>query len=137
MNMQRVVKTTCLSLLVFGLPVLWNGKVLLAATNALDGQTFVGEVGEKGKTEGNRDNLIFKDGKFRSTACDPYGFGESTYTATVTGDATTFEAQTISPTDGTMQWKGTVKGNTVEGTATWLKPGKAPVEHWVKAELKK
>jgi len=32
---------------------------------------------EKGKTKGDRDTLIFKDGKFRSTACDVYGFSEA------------------------------------------------------------
>ena len=36
------------------------------AANELDGKTFTGTVGEKGKTEGDPDEFIFADGKFRS-----------------------------------------------------------------------
>ena len=48
----------------------------------LDGRSFAGVVLECGKTEGDADTIIFKDGRFRSTACDQYDYGDGAYTAT-------------------------------------------------------
>jgi hypothetical protein len=108
----------------------------------LDGKTFLSEFGRKdAKTDGN-DELVFKDGKFRSTACDPYGFGEGDYTATVNQEAITFEAETFSTSEGKIKWIGTVKGNTLKGSFAWHKLGKwyrvnkAPIEYWIKGDLK-
>ncbi len=107
-------------------------------TSPLDGKTFVGRIGKQGQTTGDPDQLIFKDGTLHSTACDPYGFKEGSYSAAPQGDGkgVAFRAETNSPTDGRMIWKGTISGRNLEGTATWLKPGQEPVEHWVKAEQK-
>ena len=104
----------------------------------LDGKSFFGKIGEKGKTDGfGDDQIIFKDGKFRSTACDKFGYGEGEYTTTVKKDTTFFETTTISPKDGTMKWKGFVKGNAVYATSLYSKGGKLIAEYWVKGELKK
>ena len=81
------------------------------------GKSFVGAMTAKGKTKGDKDTFVFKDGRFRSTACDAYGFTETAYTAAVSDVSATFEAEATSPSEGTMRWKGTVKGDTVEGTA--------------------
>ncbi len=112
-------------------------------TDALDGKTFFGEFGRKDeKVEGN-DELIFKDGRFRSTVCDQYGFGDGDYTAAVKGDATAFEAETFSVNEGKIKWSGKIKGNVLHGTFTWHRPGKwyrvskAPVEYWIRGQLKR
>jgi len=65
--------------------------------NVLDGRNFVGIVLECGKTEGDADTIIFKDGRFRSTACDRYEYGDGPYTETVAGDMVSFEAQNPEP----------------------------------------
>ena len=103
---------------------------------ALDGTTFVGTMTEKGKTKADPDQLVFKDGKFRSTACDVYGFPETHYTSTVGDGATRFEATATSPKEGTMKWKGTVKGNTIEGTAVWVKKGQADMQYTFEGKRK-
>ena len=54
--------------------------------NTLDGRNFIGIVLECGKTEGDADTIIFKDGRFRSTACDRYEYGDGPYTTTAAGD---------------------------------------------------
>lgn len=65
----------------------------------LDGKTFLSEFGKKGaKTEGN-DELVFENGQFRSVARDSYCFGEGDYTATVSKEAITFEAETFSTSE--------------------------------------
>lgn len=112
-----------------------GGASLPFVSGMLDGKTFVGEIGEQGNASGDKDELIFRDGTFHPTACDPYGFGDGAYTATASGDVITFEAETISPTDGTLKWQGTVRGDMLEGTSIWYRPGKEPVEHWMKGQI--
>lgn len=102
----------------------------------LDGATFVGTTTEKGKTKGDPDQLVFKDGKFRSTACDAYGFTEIPYTAAVSDVDTRFEATATSPKEGTMKWKGTVKGNLLDATADWIKKGQADMHYTFKGMLR-
>lgn len=136
MKKQRL-SLGCLSLAILFLVMAFNQTSSIAQAGSLDGKTFVGKVGENGKKKGDKDELIFKDGRFRSTACDEYGFGDAPYTTAVNGDATTFEATTVSAKEGKMEWRGTVKGNALDGTFTWYPIGKDPVEYWVKAQLKK
>ena len=50
---------------------------------------------------------------------------------------TAFEAVTRSPKEGEIRWKGTVKGDRLEGTFVWKKKGQADIEYWTKATLKK
>jgi hypothetical protein len=125
-------------LLAAALLLLWPPAPAAAAEKGpLDGKTFPGEMMEKGKAKGDQDTFVFKDGKFRSTACDAYGFTETAYAGAVSDVATTFEAVATSPKEGTMKWKGTVKGDSVEGTAVWTKNGQADVIYTFKGALKK
>ncbi|HET7290447.1 MAG TPA: hypothetical protein VFJ67_08430 [Thermodesulfobacteriota bacterium] len=123
-------------LLVFALSVLSISFLAAAQEGALDGKTFSGEMGETGK-KGDKEELVFKDGKFTSVACEQYGFGDAPYTTTVNGDTTTFEADTVSAKEGKMHWSGTMKGSELTGTAVWTKEGQAPVEYWYKTTLEK
>ena len=141
---QSAAHRTAMAVAIFALAVAGSAPLAVAAeagtaagpsAGPLDGKTFVGQVGERGKTTGDQDTLIFRDGTFRSTACDPYGFSEAAYTATPGADAITFQTETESQTDGRMEWRGRVQGSTIEGTSTWRRPGKAPVEYWFKGEL--
>jgi len=132
--MRRTMKATGLSLAAALLVLSAAGAG--AAKMPLDGSTFVGTMTEAGKTKGDPDQLVFKDGKFRSSACDAYGFTETPYTAAVSDVGTRFEAVATSPKEGTMAWKGTVKGNTIEGTADWVKKGQADTHYTFKGKLK-
>ncbi len=128
-----------------GLPAIALALAVLlgwpAATGAqsgpLDGKTFSGTMTEKGKTKGDVDTFLFKDGKFRSSACDTYGFAEAAYSAATKGGATSFEATTQSPREGTMKWTGTVRGDRIEGTAVWMKKGQADMSYTFQGALKK
>jgi hypothetical protein len=92
-----------------------------AASGILDGRKFVGPTGEKGKKVHHEDVLSFSDGMFTSSACFQYGFKAGPYTATVEGDSIHFQAETNSPTHGKMEWKGTLKGDTLNVDYTWTK----------------
>ena len=111
-----------------------------AAQALLDGQRFVGDAGEKGEPADERDDVLtFAGGQFHSAACDRWHFGKATYRATRDGDAIAFEVETLSESDGRMVWRGTVKGDLLEGTfvhyrkPAWYRPHPEPVEHWFKA----
>ncbi|MBK9133373.1 MAG: hypothetical protein IPM15_03190 [Betaproteobacteria bacterium] len=99
----------------------------------LEGRRFEGVFLERGKTRGDADTLTFKDGRFRSSACDRYGYGDAPYRATAAGDTVTFEAETESPKYGKLIWRGTVRGDKLDATVLAPREGKAPVENWVVA----
>jgi hypothetical protein len=114
---------------------LWAIEGTTPAAGALDGQTFVGEMGKQGSANGDKDEFVFQNGTFRSIACDPYGFGDGAYNAATEGDAIQFQAETTSPTDGRMVWEGTIRGQSLEGAATWYRDGKDPEAFWLRGTL--
>jgi len=108
------------------------------AAESLDGRTFQGVFLERGKTSGDADTLIFKDGRFSSTACDKYGYSDAAYKTMAAGDATRFEAETQSAKYGKLVWSGVVRGGKLDATVMMDQGnGKKPVENWVVAAEKK
>jgi len=105
----------------------------LTRIGRLDGRRFDGIVLECGKTEGDADTLLFSDGRFRSTACDQYGYGDGAYTATVSAGEIAFEAETESPKFGKLLWRGVVRGPRLDATLTMMRDGRAVGEKWVLA----
>jgi hypothetical protein len=114
----------------------WAGRVRDAQAQALalDGRRFDGVFIQRGKTKGDADILTFSGGRFRSSACDRYGYGDAPYRTSVQGDAVVFEAETESPKYGKLIWRGTVRGDKLDATALMRRDdGKPPVENWVAA----
>jgi hypothetical protein len=106
------------------------------AAQSLDGRTFQGVFLERGKTSGDADTLIFKDGRFRSTACDRYGYSDAPYKVVPAGDSTRFEAETQSAKYGKLVWSGVIRGSKLDATVMMERSGKAPLENWVVAAEK-
>jgi hypothetical protein len=134
-NFQSVAAIMTVSL--FAMPV------AEAQTAALDGRAFVADAGEKGKAADEKNDVItFNGGKFHSSACDQWGFNKGDYKVSSSGEAVAFEAETQSEKDGRLVWKGTVRGDVIEGTFVhykkgWmLNPNPEPVEHWFKGRVK-
>jgi len=111
-------------------------SMALAEPGALDGKKFEGVFIERGKTSGDADTLTFKDGRFRSSACDRYGYSDAPYKSMAAGDAVAFEAETESAKYGRMTWKGVIRNGKLDATAVMLRQGKPPVENWVVAGSK-
>ena len=97
-----------------------------AESNALDGRKFEGVFIQRGKTSGDADTIVFKDGRFRSLACDQYGYSDAPYKTAAMGDTTRFEAQTQSAKYGKLDAK-----------AMMVREGKSDIENWVVAAEKK
>ncbi|MFZ2648693.1 MAG: hypothetical protein WA210_01180 [Burkholderiaceae bacterium] len=104
-----------------------------ADSASLEGRRFKGVFLERGKTSGDADTLTFQGGRFRSSACDRFGYSDAPYTMSVQGDEVRFEAETESPKYGKLHWKGVVRGDKLDATATMLRSGKPPVENWIVA----
>ncbi len=107
-------------------------KLPLPSTT-LDGRRFDGIVLECGKTAGDADTLIFEGGRFRSTACDRYGYGDGAYTATAYIGEIAFEAETESAKYGKLRWSGIVRGPRLDGTLTMVRDGVAAGDKWILA----
>jgi len=125
--------TRLFSLLMPGLSMAVASDAAGAQRDPLEGRKFDGIVLECGKTAGDADTLIFKNGRFRSTACDRYEYGDGPYTATASGDTVTFAAETESPKYGKLRWHGVVRGRRLDGTLTMVRDGQAIGEKWVLA----
>jgi hypothetical protein len=93
----------------------------------LDGRTFVCEMTGAGET--TEETLEFHGGRFHSVNIDQYGFSTGNYTATRQGGTTSFQSVTSSKSDGRIDWRGQVKGNTIEGSAIWSRPGQGGVNY--------
>ena len=106
-----------------------------AQTDQLDGRRFEGVFLPRGKTSGDADTLLFQGGRFHSKACDRYGYADAPYRAVAAGDAIAFEAETDSPKYGKLIWRGVVRGDYLNATATMQRDGKASLEHWVMAAV--
>jgi hypothetical protein len=114
----------------------------LAASTAfaqatLDGRRFHAESGFPGKPAHiMSDVLSFDSGRFHSSDCDQYGYDKGAYKATASGATIAFEAETKSDQYGRNTWKGTIRGDQIEGTMifyrrpTWWRPNPEPIEHW-------
>ena len=108
-----------------------------AQAQSLDGRTFTGVFLERGKTSGDADTITFKDGKFRSSACDRYGYSDAPYKAVAVADGTRFETETQSAKYGKLLWTGYVRGGKLDATVMMEQAGKSPKENWVVAGEKK
>ena len=103
----------------------------------LDGRNFQGVFIPKGETKGDADTLIFTNGRFQSTACTTYGYGDAPYRLAKVGDAMHFEADTESKQYGKLLWRGVVRGNKLDATATMVRAGSPDTENWVVASDKR
>ena len=114
------------------------GEIVISS-HALDGRTYFGQNGSKGKPADHDDEFIFEDGMFRSTSCDKYEFKEGRYETTEADGIIYFKAATASPSHGQMFWVGQVDGESLKGTFLWTKERwywDIRKEYWFKAELK-
>ena len=97
----------------------------------LDGRTFEGVVLECGKRAGDEETITFRNGRFHSSACSAYGYGDGAYQVSNGQDGLAFECETESPQYGKLLWKGVVRGRRLDGTLTMMKDGKPAAEKWV------
>lgn len=102
-------------------------------SHLLDGRRFDGIVLERGKTAGDADTITFTNGRFRSSACDRYDYGDGAYTAREAAGTIEFECETESPKYGRLRWHGVVRGARLDATLTMLRDGVAAGEKWILA----
>jgi hypothetical protein len=144
-----ITHTICSRLLLLFLFLIVSASSLLAqqqsteqvvvSSHALDGKTYFGQNGSKGKEADHDDEFIFKNGMYRSTSCDKYDFAEGPYETKVVDGVTFFKAVTASPTHGQMTWEGKVDGDSIEGTFVWTKERwywDIRKEYWLNGKLK-
>jgi hypothetical protein len=88
----------------------------------LEGKSFSGDLGLLGKPASATDLLLFNDGMFISKGCEKRcGYTAAEYQIRAEGGY--FEVMSETPclkSDATIIWQGTVKGDEIEGTFTWI-----------------
>ena len=87
----------------------------------LDGMSFTGMLGPDGKPKDVADRFVFSNGTFVSKECKlRCNYPARPYFVHRAGDAVEFVSTTRCPyKDATIEWQGTVKGDRIDGVATW------------------
>jgi hypothetical protein len=114
-------------------------QVSLSTAGILDGKVFVGKTGDAGKQASGEDTVSFEDGKLHSAICDQWGFNKGVYTVAKEGNKINFEAETTSPENGKILWKGAIEGDSLEAEYTWIKKRllwTSEKQQWFKGSLK-
>lgn len=130
-----------LSAVILGAALFTGSVVADSSRGLLDGLAFVGLNGEKGRQldPDEHEEIVFADGRFVSTTCARYNFGDAPYSASRVGDSIVFEAVTVSPTHGEIAWQGTVSGDRARMTFVWTKERwywDTHREYWFEGKLK-
>jgi hypothetical protein len=106
----------------------------------LEGKTFVGHTGPLNGPVNGEDEVVFRNSRFLSTACDKWGFDSAVYTATLQPNGIHFTSVTKSPKHGQILWQGVVSGDTMNATYLWTKERwywlDAREERWFKGKLR-
>ena len=121
--MIHMFKMCQLFLFALGLVVLFGFTVVIAQEGLLDGKVFIGQSREKHKSAVKEDELRFMNGEFHSSGYGQKGFNEAVYTARAEEDKIYFEAETVSPKQGKIIWRGIVYGDSIEVNYHWSKRG--------------
>ena len=108
--------------------------VAFAKGTSLDGKTYKVMLGPEGK-KGDEDTLTFANGKFESSMCVPLGFKKAKYQAQGS-DEVTFTVIAKNAKGETNTWKGTVRGDQIEGSLTCTGTGE-PLKYVFKGSLSK
>jgi hypothetical protein len=101
--------------MVVGLAV--GTTALAAGSHALDKKIFSGTFEEVGSGTSDRDDLRFEKGTLTSSASKRMGFSAAPYTVTEKDGTIRFTASSKNASGETMEWTGTVTGDTLEATA--------------------
>lgn len=107
----------------------------IVVAGELDGRTFAGERGGGGEAAGVPDEISFADGRIASKADATKGFAPGVYSASVTGDAIAFEAESAGPEGTRIAWKGTVAGGKLDATTEVSRPNGAAARGWFRGRV--
>ncbi len=103
----------------------------------LDGMSFQVRSWEMGKPDKKDPDVIrFANGTFDSEGCHQYGFGASPYTSELKNGSMSFRGKTVSPSEGEMEFNGSVNGNSIKGGFIWRKSGQADIQYVFEGERK-
>jgi len=92
-----------------------------AEPGPLDGLVFKGMLGPEGQAKDVADTFVFESGTFVSKECElRCDYPARPYEAAQVGGAWQFESTTRCPyKNATIVWRGSVRGDRIEGMATW------------------
>jgi len=102
---------------------LWTAPVVCAQKGLLDDKVFIGRYKENHISHVKEEEIKFIDGELHSMVYARKGFTKGAYTAVVKQDGIHFEVFTVSPEQGTIDWRGIVSGGSIVVKYQWRKKG--------------
>lgn len=121
--MRTISKIAHMYFLILVLFVLWAAPVVCAQEGLLDDKVFTGQYQENHISTVKEEELKFVDGELHSMVYALKGFPKGVYTGVVKKDGIHFEAVTVSPNQGTINWRGIVLGDSIIVNYQLIKKG--------------
>ena len=121
--MSNMFKICQLFLFTLSLVIMLGITPVIAQEDLLDGKVFVGQSREKHKKAVKEDELRFVEGEFYSVGYGQRGFSGGVYKVRTEDDRIYFNAETVSPKQGKIKWRGIVHGDSIEVNYHWSKRG--------------
>lgn len=122
--MSNIFKICQVFLLTFGLVVLFSTTATVnAQEDPLEGKVFTGQFREKHIRAVEEDELRFIEGEFHSKVHGQKGFNGGVYTVRAAEGRIHFEAETVSPKQGKIRWRGIIHGDSIEVDFRWIRKG--------------
>lgn len=121
--MRKIFKFTRMTFPTVALLMLWAASVAYAQDGLLDDKVFMGRYTENHISTVKEEKLTFMDGMLHSMVFARKGFAKGDYTAVVKQDGIHFEAVTVSPEQGTIDWRGIVSADSIVVKYQWRKRG--------------
>ena len=121
--MRAIYEIARFCILSVALFMLWTAPIVWAQEGLLDDKVFSGRYTENHISTVKEEKLTFRDGKLHSMAYADRGFAKGEYTAVAKQDGIHFEAVTVSPKQGTIDWRGIVSGDSIVVNYRWRKKG--------------
>ena len=121
--MRITFKNVCMCSPLVVLFLLCAVSIVFAQEGLLDDKVFFGRYKENHISTVKEEKLTFMDGELHSMAYAHKGFTKGVYTAVIKQDGIHFEAVTVSPKQGTIDWRGIVSGDSIVVKYQWRKKG--------------
>lgn len=103
--------------------LLGTATIVFAQEGLLDDKVFIGSYTENHISTVKEEKLSFIDGELHSMVYARKGFAKGSYTAAIRQDGIYFDAVTVSPEHGTIDWRGIVSGDSIVVEYQWRKTG--------------
>jgi hypothetical protein len=109
--------------------VVWRACASKDGVRMLDGQSFVCRMSDGAPPPTQESVVEFHGGRFHAASCDAQTYSTAAYFAMERGGAVEFTATTTNARAERIDWRGSVTGDVIRGSASCRAPNQPAVDY--------